>query len=67
MSDKTTSQRLRDLEAAGIIEPARPGARPLPPPVPIEPFGIGQTMLQKDRDERFESLLPKAIEPPVIE
>jgi prevent-host-death family protein len=46
---RSTEERLRDLEAAGIVGPARPRTRALAPPAPVE-FGIGQRFLQEDRD-----------------
>ncbi len=42
-------ERLRRLEAAGDLEPQRRDARPLPPPLPLDP-GIAQQLLQRDRE-----------------
>jgi len=46
---RTLEERLSDLQAAGVLGPARPRTRPLAPPVPVE-FGVGQRLLQEDRD-----------------
>ncbi|HVB39331.1 MAG TPA: type II toxin-antitoxin system prevent-host-death family antitoxin [Terriglobales bacterium] len=46
----TLDERIQRLEAAGILTRRNPNARPLPPPIRIEPPGIAQRWLQEDRD-----------------
>jgi prevent-host-death family protein len=43
-------ERLSLLEARGVLQPASPSARPLPPPLPVEP-GLARRLLEDDRGE----------------
>ncbi len=36
------------MEATGLLEPASPNARQLPPPLPIDP-GLARRLLEEDR------------------
>lgn len=40
--------RVKNLEASGVLNPAPGQTRPLPPPLPLE-AGIAQRFLQEDR------------------
>jgi len=42
------AERVRRLEDAGLVEPARREARHLPPPLPLE-GGLAQRWLREDR------------------
>jgi len=42
------TERVRRLEDAGLVEPARREARHLPPPLPLE-GGLAQRWLREDR------------------
>ncbi len=39
---------LLSMEATGLLEPASPNARQLPPPLPIDP-GLARRLLEEDR------------------
>jgi prevent-host-death family protein len=43
------SDRIKSMEASGILNPVPSNARPLPPPLPVEETGIAQRFLQEDR------------------
>ncbi len=41
--------RIKSLEASGILKPLSSNVRPLPPPLPVGEAGIAQHFLQEDR------------------
>lgn len=43
------ADRIKSLEANGILNRLSDHTRPLPPPLPVEEVGIAQRFLQEDR------------------